>query len=131
MATVPFLGGRPVPFREAFPNIGDFRIEIEQDCWNFHTLPKWQRTLIFTPSHPPPETVRCVNPRCQQGGLLLRNYLYTADMRNGPWKFEETFSCHGHEGSPQGRRIGRPCDVAWKVMMDFPARAITDPKDRE
>jgi hypothetical protein len=119
MATRRLLEGKPTSFSEAFPGIGDFRIEIDQDHWGFHSMPEWRRKLIFTPDHPPPEEISCVNPRCQQGGLNLRSYIYDADQRAEAWVFEDTVSCPGHEGSPQGRRVGRPCDVAWQVKMEF------------
>lgn len=119
MVTRPFLGGEPVSFHEAFPNIGEFRITIEQDHWDFHGLKPYMKKLTYTPKNPPPETIQCVNPRCQQGGLLMRNYIYTADTRKSAWQFEDILSCNGHEGSPKGRHIGRRCDVAWKVIMDF------------
>lgn len=121
MATRRLFEGKPVPFSQAFPNMGQFKIEIEQDHWGFHSVPGWRKTVIFTPQHPPPEMLSCVNPRCQQGGLSLRAYIYTAEHRTDAWTFEDILSCNGHEGSPQGRRVGRLCDVAWKVKMEFAA----------
>jgi hypothetical protein len=30
---------------------------------------------------------------------------------------ERTFTCNGHEGSPKGRRIGRPCTNGFEVTL--------------
>lgn len=124
MATRPFLGSQPVPFRQAFPNIGKFSIRIEQDIFGFHTQGAWQRVQNYTPDQPPPEIVACINPRCKQGGLDLRAFIYTADGRTGPLELEETFHCHGREGSLKGRRIGDPCDNSFKATMKFEARPV-------
>ena len=118
MATESFLGGKRVPFHQAFPNIGKFSIRVEQDIFGFHTQDSWRRVQVYTPEHPPPPVVACINPRCQQGGLDLQSFIYTADQ-NGPWEYKQTFHCNGHEGSPKGRRIGRSCDNSFKLTMKF------------
>jgi hypothetical protein len=55
----------------------------------------------------------CANPLCQQGGLDVQHLL----MMNGPGSY--VIDCRGHEGSPNGRRKGDPCDNVFNVNVEI------------
>lgn len=105
----PFLGETP-DRSKAFPGIAALELSIVQDRWAHYTQKAWQResrySLADIPRH-----LRCVNPRCQQGGLDLQQVALF-------WSSGEyTMHCSGHEGSPGGRRKGDPCDNSFIVTI--------------
>ena len=118
MADTPWLGGKPVSFREAYPQIAQYRVEVTQDPWGYHCQHDWQRTSVYTNGLP--STIRCANPRCQQGGLDLQVYIDTMVCSRTRESAFQAY-CRGHEGSPKGRRKGAPCDNRFdlKIELEF------------
>src|SRR5438128_2641341 len=90
--------GRKVPFSEAFPDISDFRIEVDEMTFEGRTL----RTWVFTPSHLPTEFVDCTNDLCYGGGVSVGSVLATMRAsRLG--EYESKVKCRGYEGSSRQR----------------------------
>jgi hypothetical protein len=113
----PFLG-ETTDREKAFSGIASFELTVVQDRFGNYTLESWQRETRFTMANISPH-LACANPRCQQGGLdLQRLVLYQPSGKH-------TISCNGHEGSPQGRRQGDPCDNSFEVEL-----SVTREEDR-
>lgn len=92
----------------AFPGIDELDFVVEQDRHCQHgSKPNLKR---YTKSDLPPQ-IRCVNPRCQQGGLATQGIV----LHRGAGVHE--LWCKGHEGSPSGRRKGDPCDNSFIVTL--------------
>ena len=92
----------------AFPGIAELDFVVEQDRHCQHgSKPDLKR---YTKSDLPPQ-IRCVNPRCQQGGLATQGIV----LHRGAGVHE--LWCKGHEGSPSGRRKGDPCDNSFIVTL--------------
>lgn len=107
--TKPFLGETHEQAR-AFPGIESFELSVEQDLWENYTEKGSQRKARYTLDSIP-KRLRCVNPRCQQGGLDLQEIVVF--WSNG----EHRLPCNGHEGSPAGKRLGDPCDNSFVVIL--------------
>ena len=105
----PFLG-ETTNRDEAFPGIDSIDITITQDPYFHYSSKETQRVNHYTRSTIP-RYCKCVNPRCQQGGLDLQKLVLFNS--NG----SHTFPCNGHEGSPKGRRKGSPCDNYFEVAL--------------
>jgi hypothetical protein len=112
----PFLG-TTTDRDAAFPDIESMTIIVEQDPSGNYAQKDWQRKSTYTKTDMP-RFARCLNPRCQQGGLDLLN-VATTFSSNG----EHTYHCRGHEGSPQGRRKGNPCTNSFKVTLQVTRRS--------
>jgi hypothetical protein len=109
---------RTATFAQAFPEIKDFRIDIECHNWGFGK----PRNFIFTPTSPPGEYVDCPNHVCYNGGYHLGQFLryMVADSRKT--EVEDSASCQGYEGSPKGRKNYGPCDYHFKVKASITYR---------
>jgi hypothetical protein len=110
----PFLG-TTTDVNKAFPGIDEIDITIEQDPYGYYCQHEWQRVNRYTKSTIP-KIERCVNPRCQQGGIDLQRIV----LHNSSGEYD--FSCNGHEGSPAGRRKGDPCDNRFKIKLAIKQR---------
>lgn len=62
-----------------------------------------------------PNHVMCINPLCSRGGLDIESLIRKAvsDRSSG---FTLTKKCPGDEGSPKGRRPGKSCHHAFRVV---------------
>jgi len=106
----PFLG-TTTSRAEAFPGIRALTMTVSQDEYGFYSSGPAQRERGYNLSNIPRHE-RCINPRCQQGGLDLQSFVLNwGDME------DQQFFCNGHEGSPTGRHKGRPCDNRFRVTM--------------
>lgn len=105
----PFLG-TTTDRNKAFPDIKEMTVVVTQDPWESY------RRTPAVPTHTYTKLSlsrfeRCMNPRCQQGGLDLQNIvLFREDGQHEVY-------CRGHEGSPNGRRVGDPCDNVFTVKL--------------
>lgn len=122
MTTRPFLGGMEGTFSQAFPHIGQFKIEVDQGDAVWGEAVPGYFSSVFTANHPPPPVIGCSNRLCQQGGLRIEA-LIPGPASEYPYSYENIFRCNGHEGSPKGRRIGRSCMNSFRVKMHFEAKS--------
>jgi hypothetical protein len=94
-----------------FPETAALILTIRQDTSGYYEHRDWRRVERFSSAACVPRHLRCLNPLCQQGGLDLHAILMS-------WQTgEHDFSCHGHEGSPTGRRKGDPCCNRFLVSL--------------
>jgi hypothetical protein len=102
--------GKKVSFAEAFPQIDDLEIEVEEsEVW-----PVGERR--FTRAYPPGEYINCSNHLCYNGGVRVGSLLrQMVDARRT--EGELTQSCQGYEGSPRGRRHYRSCMHRFRVRV--------------
>lgn len=109
--SIPFFG-TSTNVNEAFPGIEKIDITIEQDTYGYYCQHQYERISQYTKTTIP-RYEQCVNPRCQQGGVDLQNFVLFHP--NG----EYDISCKGHEGTPAGRRKGDPCDNHFKIKLNI------------
>jgi len=99
------LFGRKTTFAEAYPQIEDIEVEVEETGRGVESRSRSRR---YTKEYLPGEFVNCSNPMCYGGGFQLGLYLH--GMVSGKkTELEESALCSGNEGSPQGRRVYRKC----------------------
>ncbi len=111
--TRPFLAGTPTSFAKAFPNIGNFAIEVVQGDGVWGPSNTLGATRTYTNAAPPPPVIPCINRRCREGGLNIEAYVAQANDHL-PWALKDTFRCNGHEG-----RQRRRCSNSFNVSMRF------------
>lgn len=99
------LFGRKTTFAEAYPQIEDIEVEVEETG---RGVESWSRSRRYAKEYLPGEFVNCSNPMCYGGGGQLGLYLH--GMVSGKkTELEESALCSGNEGSFQGRRVYRKC----------------------
>lgn len=102
--SAPFLG-TTTNVDEAFPGITEIDLTVVQDPFSVYGAPIVHRYSKQTL----PRFERCVNSRCQQGGIdLQKHVLFWGEA-------PADFRCDGHEGSPQGRRKGHDCMNTYQI----------------
>ena len=105
----PFFGTTSDPER-AFPDIKSLTVRVSQDPYGQYCKYSSQKEQTYSKNNVPKRTT-CFNPRCQQGGIDLQALINFCG--SGEYKY----SCNGHEGSPQGRRKGDPCDNIFAINV--------------
>lgn len=106
----PFFGKMTDKVSEAFPDVVLLKMTITQDPYGYYTNRQGQNIVHATLDNLT-RHVRCLNPRCQEGGLDLQNIIRYSDSG------EKTIYCRGHEGTAKGRKVGDPCDNSFKVDL--------------
>lgn len=105
--------GSKLTFDEAFPEIKDFRAEVE---WMSAHKERSSRA-VYTKETCSGEYINCSNPLCYNGGFslgrMLRNMVHCKQTH-----YEDSGQCQGYEGSPKGRRRYGPCFSFWNVKID-------------
>lgn len=112
--------GTTIKFSEAYPEIEKLKITIEEDLFGYHVHDRKYSTTHFTEKNIS-SRVSCPNPRCERGGLDIDYYLRCLVMQ-GKTESRTKEGCNGDEGSPQGRRRGRPCDVFFEIKVEITYR---------
>lgn len=107
----PFLG-TTTDRNAAFAGIKSFSVKVAQDPHGMYSDKAWQREHTYSKANIP-RNERCLNPRCQQGGVDLQHIVLFTGAG------EHKFHCQGHEGSPQGRRKGAPCDNSFIITVSI------------
>ncbi|WP_157948980.1 hypothetical protein [Neorhizobium huautlense] len=108
----PFLGTTTDP-EKAFPG-EDFEVLVMQDKYGMYSGSEASRTARYSKATVP-RVARCLNPRCQQGGIDLQMQVMFAPKDGS--EYRQTYSCNGHEGSPAGRRKGDPCMNTFDITI--------------
>jgi hypothetical protein len=100
-----YVFSRKMKFEEAFPEIEDINIEIEEKGYGVYGE---LSRKSYTKQNMPGEYVDCSNPSCYNGGFSIGQIL--RDMvGNKQTDAETSKGCQGYEGSPKGRRRYRSC----------------------
>ncbi len=104
----PLFKRTQVTFRERFPNIDTYKVRIEQDRYGHFARDGKPTIDMYSEQNNLPATVRCVNPRCQRGGLQLELFMDLV-KKGEPFTYKNEFFCGGDEGTPAGRKTGDRC----------------------
>ncbi len=110
--------GTVASFTQAYPSIQSLHATVRHEGEVPQT---WQQVQEFT-EHSIPKEIRCLNPKCQQGGFDLGAILITLEHEQKT-KYDVTLNCRGHEGTPKGRKRGDSCfnSVAVELELTFKA----------
>lgn len=105
---------RAISFGEAFPTIESLIVEVHE------TDGCSQNRSTFLDEFTAEEFLDCGNPRCYRGGFRLGRILRRM-VTSGEAEWAGTAFCRGHEGSPNGKRLDRPCDrhLSIKIKIKF------------
>lgn len=105
--------GKKVSFEEAYPQIGDIVIEVEEFGKG---VDSYNRRRRYTKQYLPGEFVNCSNPVCFAGGFHLGSHLHKM-VSESKTELEDSELCRGNEGSPKGRRMYRKCVNTFKFKI--------------
>jgi hypothetical protein len=110
-----YLFSKKVGFDEAFPQIQDLTVEVEESG---RGVGDWKRKSTYGKQNFPGEYINCRNSLCYNGGfsigLILREM-----VRNKQTDLETSESCKGNEGSSKGRRIYGKCMNFFKIKVSI------------
>lgn len=104
MTSRKFLAGETMSFSKAFPDVQSIRVDVRH---HGDMNPAHQSVDRFDAGSLNP-TIRCVNPKCQQGGYNIE-FTLSELLRSRSTSHSLRWHCDGHEGTPKGRRKGNPC----------------------
>jgi hypothetical protein len=110
-----FVFSKKVSFAEAFPQIEDLVIEVEEsgrDVWHGSSKSTYRM------DHLPGEYINCSNSLCYNGGFSIGSILREM-VRNKQTEIETGKMCQGNEGSPKGRKIYRKCLNMFKIKVSL------------
>ena len=111
MGSGPLLG-TTYDREKGFCGVRSLDLKVEQDRSGYYTQNDAERISNYTLQNVP-RMESCKNPRCRQGGIDLQKFvLFQPECQ------ERVILCDGHEGSPQGRRQGQPCDNIFVITMN-------------
>lgn len=109
----PFLG-ELTTFAKAFPDVKSVRVSAIETGDGIRGASREHR-MSATSIQP---EIRCSNPLCKRGGVALEQRLQLlVSERKARDEWDE--SCQGDEGSPAGRKIGRPCLNRFHVNVEI------------
>jgi hypothetical protein len=100
----------------AYPTVQSLRASVHHYGEVLHS---WQRDEVYT-EDTLPQVIRCLNARCQQGGFDL-NATFITLAHERMTNHKANLYCHGHEGTPRGKRVGDQCSnrVQIEVQLKF------------
>lgn len=110
-ADTEFLFGKKCTFEEAFPEIQDIDVVVNETDFGNPV-----RTRHYTRSDPPGEYLDCRNSLCYNGGVCI-GALIRQLVQNRETSLQERRPCQGYEGSPKGRRKYRSCLHYFEVSI--------------
>ena len=117
-----FVFAQKVSFEEAFPEIEDLTVEVEESG---HGVSEWNRKRTYRKQNFPGEYIDCSNPLCYNGGFSIGSILREM-VRNRQTELETSKLCQGNEGSPKGRRIYRKCMNFFKIKVSIKYREASE-----
>jgi hypothetical protein len=109
------LFGQRGTFDEVFPNIEAIRVEVEERGAGAGGYSK-SVTTVYEEDTLPGERITCSNPKCRNGGLLLRKVLDRM-VRENITQLSISEICNGKEKS--GRRFFQDCINGFEVKVSF------------
>ena len=110
-----FLFGKKVSSDEAFPQLQDWTVEVEESG---RGVGDRKRKSTYGKQYFPGEYINCSNSLCYNGGFSIGLILHKM-VRNKQTELETTESCKGNEGSPKGRRIYGKCMNFFKIKVSI------------
>lgn len=122
MTSKPFLERKPTTFKKVFPSVRSLLLTGKEygDFREMSSIPIERRSTLHFSASNIPAKIACSNPRCQQGGYEMQLLLESLVSRRAT-RYEGTFHCPGHEGSPKGRRKGDSCCnyIEAAIQLDY------------
>ncbi len=119
--------GKKVPFAEAYPQIENIKVEVEQ---RGQGVREWNKNWVLNGINDFRQYIDCSNPLCAKGGFALGEMV--RDMvRNKDESFEQSKICIGNEGSPKGKRIYRKCMNYFTVKVAIQYKKEVDKENKE
>ena len=113
-----FVFANKVSFEEAFPEIEDLIVEVEESGQGVSER-NCKRT--YRKQNLPGEYINCSNPLCYNGGFSIGSILREM-IRNRQTELETSELCQGNESSLKGRRIYRKCMNSFKIKVSIKYR---------
>lgn len=110
-----FVFGKKASFDEAFPEIEDLTVEVEEFG---EGTTKWNRERVYRKQRFPGEYIDCHNPLCYNGGFSIGEILREM-VANRQTELYTSKLCQGNEGSPKGRRIHKKCMNGFHVKVSI------------
>ena len=112
-----FVFGRKVPFKEAFPEIKEARVEVQTmtNIGSRFIVPDRPNISVYE-APDIGEYIDCENPDCYNGGFSIGSILHDM-VQNKQTEYEGTATCKGYEGSPKGRKRYGSCVNWWKIKV--------------
>jgi len=114
--TFPFA--KKVSFEEAFPEIEDVRVEVEEFG---HGVYEENRRSVYPSKTHLGEYIDCRNPLCYNGGFSIGDILREM-VAHGETELEIRKMCQGNEASPKGRKVYRKCLNMFTVKVSLTYR---------
>lgn len=109
-----YIFSQKVPFEEAFPQIEDVKVEIEEGGHGIYS----EFRNRFRTKGSLGEYIDCSNPLCYNGGFSIGEILREM-VRAKQSDLETSKLCQGYEGSPKGRRRYRRCMNFFKIKVQI------------
>ncbi len=106
---------KKISFDEAFPEIDDIRVEVEERGEGVRQFFPGDSKSIYGKSLLG-EYVDCSNSLCYNGGVSIGEAIREM-VRSRATERETSQICCGYEGSPKGRRKYRKCTNHFKVKV--------------
>jgi len=108
-----YIFSQKVSFQEAFPELQDARVEVEEDG---EGTSHWNNKLVYSAKSGLGEYIDCHNPLCYKGGVNIGSIVRSM-VTQKQTEFETSVLCKGYEGSPKGRRKYRDCINFFKIKV--------------
>jgi hypothetical protein len=103
-----------VSFSEAFPQIKNIRVEVEEDGEGVYELSKKQ---VYSKENMG-EFINCSNSRCYNGGFNISSIIRNM-VESKRTEFETDRRCQGYEGSPKGKKRYGPCFNSFHIKVQI------------
>lgn len=104
-----------VSFEEAFPEIEDIIITVEESGKGFDNL---NNKHTYTKQNFPGEYIDCSNPLCYSEGFSLGKIIRNM-VKEKKTELETLEICLGYEGSPKGKKYYRDCLNQFRVKISI------------
>lgn len=106
---------KKVSLKEAFPEIEDLRVEVEESGSGIGGR---TRVHTYTIADLPGPYIDCSNVLCYNGGFSIESILRDMVSKRQA-ELESGRSCQGYEGSPKGKKKYRDCLNWFKIKVSL------------
>ena len=109
-----YMFASKVSFSEAFPQIKNIRVEVEEDGEGIYEL---SRKRIYSKENMG-EFINCSNPQCYNGGFRIGDIIRNI-VENKSGEHETDRYCQGYEGSPKGKKRYGSCFNKFNIKVQI------------
>ncbi len=114
------LFGTTSKFSQAYPEIKTLKITVAQDAAGYYSRGNHRQSSTFNESNVRGK-LQCCNSACQRGGINLDSFIRRA-TRDRAAELSDSAVCCGDEGSPKGKREGKPCMNFFEITAEITYR---------